>query len=72
MVQLHGISSINDDIGTLSNWRIATLFKFFERLGKIKATASNDEVRYSRKGPDANRGKAKTIKLKRLIFRRLI
>jgi len=39
---------------------------------KIKATASNDEVRYSRKGPDANRGKAKTIKLKRLIFRRLI
>ena len=39
MVQLHSISSINDDIGTLSNWRIAALFKFFERLGKNKATA---------------------------------
>jgi len=25
---------------------------------KIKATASNDEVRYSRKGPDANREKS--------------
>ena len=39
MVQIHSISSINDDIGTLSNWRIATLFKFFERLGKNKSNS---------------------------------
>ncbi len=39
MVQLHSISSINDDIGTLSDWRIATLFKFFERLGKNKSNS---------------------------------
>jgi hypothetical protein len=45
MVQLHSISSINDVIGKLPH--CLSSLKDWE---KIKATASNDEVRYSRKG----------------------